>query len=130
MSHWTEIKTQIRDLPSLRSAAHELGLTLDVASLGKKVTARGYYNSTIECDAVVRLKGPYDVALMRQPDGTYAIQADYYAGHVAKEVGENCGKLVQLYGVHRTTIAARQKGYSVLRQVASNGAINLKLSVP
>lgn len=130
MSHFTEIKTQIKDLARCRDACRELGVTLEIATNGQKVQARGYYNSSTPCDAVVRLKGPYDVALNRQADGSYTVKADFYAGHVAKELGQNCGKLVQLYGVHVATAAARLKGYGVRRMIGTNGSINLVMSVP
>jgi hypothetical protein len=46
---------------------------------------------------------------------------------VEKEIGKNYGKLLQLYGVHKTTIEARKKGLSVIRQPARDGNIKLIL---
>ena len=110
MSHFTTIKTQIKDLEALRAATNELGLQLLT-----KTTARGFISQTIKGEFVVRLKGPYDVALNRQPDGTYGLTTDWWDGHVEKEVGKSFGRLLQLYGVHKATAEARKKGYSVLR---------------
>ena len=76
----------------------------------------------------MRLKGPYDVALNRQPDGTYGLTTDWWDGHVEKEVGKSFGRLLQLYGVHKATAEARKKGYSVLRNPQSNGSIKLVLA--
>ena len=84
MSHFTTIKTQIKDLDALRSASTELGLTLL-----QNTEARGYAGNSLKGDYVLRLKGPYDIALNRQPDSSYGLTADLWAGHVEKEVGQN-----------------------------------------
>ena len=122
MSHFTEIKTQIKDIEALRFACQELGLTLL-----QNADARGYYENQIKGDYVVQLKGPYDIALNKQPDGTFGLTADLWQGHVEKEVGQKYGKLLQLYGVHKATMEARKKGLSVLRRHQPNGAIKLVL---
>ena len=122
MSHFTEIKTQIKDIEALRSAVQELGLTLL-----QNAEARGYYDNKTKGDYVIKLKGPYDIALNKQADGTYGITSDLWDGHVEKEVGKGYGKLLQLYGVHKTTLEARKKGLSVLRRPQQNGSIKLVL---
>jgi hypothetical protein len=39
---------------------------------------------------VVKLKGPYDIALNKQPDRTFGLTADlWWQGHVEEEVGQN-----------------------------------------
>ena len=122
MSHFTEIKTQIKDIEALRLAVQELGLTLL-----QNAKARGYYDNQTKGDYVIRLKGPYDIALNKQPDGTYGLTADLWNGHIEKEVGSKYGKLLQLYGVHKATLEARKKGLSVLRKPQQNGGIKLLL---
>jgi Protein of unknown function (DUF1257) len=122
MSHFTTIKTQIKDIQALRAACQELGFTLL-----QKASARGYLGNTIPGDWVIQLKGPYDIALNRQPDQTYGLTTDWWEGHVEKEVGQNYGKLLQLYGVHKASLEARKKGYSVHRQQKQDGSIKLVL---
>ena len=120
MSHFTTIQTAIRDIRALREACSELGLeVLDNA------VARGYGSNTNKGDYVIRLKGPYDVALTRQADGTFTMATDWWDGHVAKEVGANYGRLLQLYGVHKARIEAQRKGYTVRRQTLGDGSIKL-----
>jgi hypothetical protein len=122
MSHFTEIKTIIKDIEALRAACQELGLTLL-----QNTEARGYYENKTKGDFVVQLKGPYDIALNKQPDGTYGLTADLWNGHVENEVGQGYGKLLRFYGVHKATIEARKKGLSVLRRQQQNGSIKLVL---
>jgi hypothetical protein len=122
MSHFTEIKTQIKDIEALRLACQEMGLPLL-----QNTEARGYYQQTTKGDYVIRLKGPYDVALNKQPDSTYGLTADFWEGHVEREVGTGYGKLLQLYGVNKATIEARKKGLSVVRRPVKDGSIKLVL---
>jgi hypothetical protein len=122
MSHFTEIKTQIKDIDALRSACLELGLPLL-----QNTEARGYYENKTKGDYIIQLKGPYDIALNKQADGTFGLTADLWQGHVEKEVGPGYGKLLQFYGVHKATLEARKKGLSVLRRHQQNGSIKLVL---
>jgi hypothetical protein len=123
MSHFTTINTQIKDTEALRAACQELGL-----SLLQNTTARGYYNNTTKGELVIRLKGPYDIALNKQPDGSFGFTADLWAGHVEQEVGNGYGRLLQLYGVHKALREARRKGLLVKRSQQQNGAIKLTIA--
>ena len=123
MSHFTTIKTQIKDAAALRTAVTELGLELMA-----NAEARGYISNKTKGDFVIRLKGPYDIAVNKQPDSTYGLTTDWWDGHVEKEVGSNFGRLLQLYGVHKATAEARKKGLSVLRRQQPNGSIKLILA--
>jgi hypothetical protein len=123
MSHFTIIKTQIKDIEALRSACQEMGLPLL-----QNAEARGYYENKTKDDYVIQLKGPYDIALNRQPDGSFGLTADLWQGHVQNEVGQGYGKLLQFYGVHKATIEARKKGHLVRRSQQANGAIKLTIA--
>jgi hypothetical protein len=120
MSHFTTIRTQIRDADALRDACRELGV-----ELLENAEARGYRENRQRGDLVIRLKGPYDIAANRQEDGTYLLATDWWDGHVEQEVGANFGRLLQLYAVHKATREARRKGYCVRRQPLPNGSIKL-----
>jgi hypothetical protein len=120
MSHQTTIATQIRDAQALREACKELGLTLV-----ENADARGYGSQKTHGDYVIKLKGPYDIALTQQADGTFVLSTDWYQGHVEREVGVNYGRLIQLYGVHKARIEAQRKGYTVRRQALGDGSIKL-----
>ena|SRR5690625_6793979 len=119
MSHFTTVHTEIKDIDALRDACRELGLPLlDQAE------ARGYATAKLKADHVIRLNGPYDIAVQREKK-SYTLTTDWWNGHVEKEVGPNCGKLVQLYAVHKATREARKRGHQVTRKREPNGAIRL-----
>ena len=122
MSHFTTIETQVRDLDALTDACRELGLIVTLAG-----TARGYGSNTRRGDAVIRLKGPYDIALNRNEDGTYGLATDWWGGHVEREVGTGFSKVLQLYAVQKAQREARRKGLTVQRRALSNGSIKLTI---
>jgi hypothetical protein len=122
MSHFTTIKTQIKDINALRLACSELSL-----GLLQNAIARGYGNSSREGDYVIQVAGPYDIAVEKQKDGTFGLTTDWWGGHVEAQVGKDFGKLLQLYGVHKASLEAKKKGYSVLRHARSDGSIKLVL---
>jgi len=127
MSHFTSILTQIRDVDALADACAELGV-----ELLRDTEARGFANSTRRGELVVRLKGPYDIAANRANpnDGTgpYELSTDWWNGHVEREVGPNYGRLLQLYGVHKTMREAAKKHLRVTRRQETDGSIKLTLA--
>lgn len=122
MSHFTTIRTQIKDITALQAACREMNLTIR-----PNADARGYAGQSRRGDFVIQLNGPYDIAVNRQPDSTYGLTTDWWQGHVEQQVGANFGKLLQLYAVHKATVEARKKGLSVMRQSQRNGSIKLVL---
>jgi hypothetical protein len=123
MSHFTTIKTQIKDIEALRMATTELGL-----SLQQKTDARGYGGNKLAGDYTIRLKGPFDIAVQKQKDNSFGFTSDLWAGHVEQEVGKNYGRLLQLYAVHKATKEARKKGHFVSRSTKQDGSIKLVIA--
>ena len=122
MSHFTTIQTQIKDIDALRDACKELSL-----ELLQNAEARGYGSNLQRGEFVIRLRGPYDVALNRQSDGTYGLSTDWWDGHMEKEVGTNYGRLLQLYAAHKTTREAQKRGLRVHRTARTDGSIKLTI---
>lgn len=127
MSHFTTIQTQIRDVEALEAACAELGV-----ELLRNTEARGFANSTRHGQLVVRLKGPYDIAanqVEEAPENApYELATDWWNGHVEAEVGPNYGRLLQLYGVHKTMQEASRKRLRVTRHQESDGSIRITLA--
>ncbi len=122
MSHFTTIQTEIKDIEALRAACHEMGFLLV-----EDTAARGYGSNSRHGEYVIRLKGPYDIALNREKEGNYGLTTDWWDGHVAREVGEEYGRLLQLYGVHKAIREARKRGLTFKREAQADGTIKLNL---
>jgi len=128
VSHWTTVKTQIKDVQALIAAATELGLAVELPSpTGQRPVIRGYATMRQEVDLAVKLKGRYDVGFLKQPDGTYQMTADWWQGHVAAEIGAEGGRLCQVYVFHVIAIQARKKGLGVFRSVTDDGSLRVVL---
>ena len=124
MSHFTTIQTRIRDLDALADACTDLGVRLVT-----NTDARGFAGITRNAPTVIRLNGPYDIAVDPSDanDGNYGLTTDWWDGHVAKEVGEGYGRLLQSYGIHQTMREARLRGLRTTRKVEADGSILLTL---
>ena len=123
MSHFVTIQTQIRDIGALRDACGELGLQVH-----DNATARGYATAQTPGEHVIRLRGPYDIALNRNSDKEpYGLTTDWWKGHVEREVGKDYGRLLQLYGVSKATREAKRRGHTVRRSKQKDGTINLSI---
>ncbi len=122
MSHFTTIQTQIRDLDALADACRELGVECTTG-----ITARGFAGNTREGEAVIKLKGPYDIAVNKATETSYGLTTDWWGGHVEKEVGKDYSRLLQLYGVYKASREARKRGYTVRRQSIKDGSIKLAI---
>lgn len=120
MSHFATIQTQIKDIEALKLTCKEMGVTLI-----QNAEARGYSKNRQHGDYVIKLKGPYDIAVNKQQDGTYGLITDWWDGHVEKEVGKDFGRLLQLYGVYKATAEARRRGHIVQRKNLTDGSIKL-----
>jgi len=124
MSHFATIQTQIRDIAALADACVELGLQLVPDS-----TCRGYAGTVRAAPYVIKLRGPYDIAVepSAEKDGSYGLTTDWWDGHVAKEVGAGFGRLLQSYGVHKTIREAALRGLRTTRRTEADGTILLTL---
>ncbi|HRQ90218.1 MAG TPA: DUF1257 domain-containing protein [Bacteroidia bacterium] len=124
MSHFTTIQTQIRDAEALADACAELGVELLCDT-----SARGFGSQTRHGELVIRLSGPYDIAANRSDSASpYELTTDWWGGHVEREVGPNYGRLLQLYGVHKTMREAAKKRLRVTRRQEADGSIKLTLA--
>ena len=125
MSHWTTVKTEFKSLTHLEAAAQELGLKMEVALVGKSVTAIGYSGNKRECHAKISGKRfQYDIAIDKNADGTFGLTTDWYDGK-EKIVGKDFKKLNQLYAVHTTMAAVKAKGWTATKRTLKDGTIQV-----
>jgi len=124
MSHFTTIETQVHDVDALRDACAELNITVLT-----ETPCRGYARQTRKADLTLRPpESPYDIACDKQVNESYALTTDWWDGHVERTVGPQFGRLLQLYGVHKTTREARRRGHRVRRRQRDDGSIQLSIS--
>jgi len=123
VSHITTVQTQIRDIEALREACKVLGCTLEGPG---QIT--GYARNMGRADHIIRLPGThYTVGLVRQPDGTYRIEADFWAGHVERVLGPRCSKLLQEYALSVVTRSAATRGRQASVSREKDGRILVRI---
>jgi hypothetical protein len=121
MSHYSSVKTQINDLGALAAAAKEMGF-----GFLENARPRGY-STGVQCDAVIKLPGSYDVGFQKQEDGSYNMVCDWYTGAVEKAIGQNGGLLMQNYAYQKISCEAGARGYTVQRRLEQDGKMRVQI---
>ncbi len=128
MSHFTKMKTKIRDLSSLKRACERLNLNLEV---GQGLEVRGFSGRPKIDGAVIKLDR-YDVGFERKQDGSYEIVTDLWGLETKEKIKsptEWLNRITQMYNVEYMKKQALLKGYSVTESVQQDGSIMLKVMV-
>lgn len=117
MSHTVTIKTQFKDEAALAAACREMGIAAPVRG-----TASLFQSQDRDlAGLIVRLPGWHYPVIVDTANGT--ARFDNYNGHWGKQ--SELDRLTQLYAVHKATLEARRKGWSVTRQPGANGTVKL-----
>ncbi|MEL6139348.1 MAG: DUF1257 domain-containing protein [Cyanobacteria bacterium J06628_6] len=125
MSHFSQIKTKIRNLPALQAALSDLNADW---SLGPK-TVRGYRGKTETADVVIEQDNGYDVGFKRNSDtGEYELVADLQYWQQPLSVEGFISGLTQRYAYHTVLSETANQGFQVSeQQQQADGSIRLVL---
>ncbi|MGB9886489.1 MAG: DUF1257 domain-containing protein [Moorellales bacterium] len=124
MSHFTAVQAEIRDLEAAYLAALRCGAVEVLAN----APCRWFYGQE-QKEIVIRLPGKYDAALERQADGTWRLTADWYRGHVARHLGAEGSRFLQLYAVEKAKLEAKRRGFSVVEEQVGEDVV-VRISDP
>lgn len=123
MSHFSQIKTQIRNLTSLQSALSDLGM--DWKSGPRDV--RGYRGQTQTAEVVIEQNNGYDVGFAWNGH-EYELVADLQFWNLDHSVDRFLSKVTQRYAYHTIVHESTQKGFQVSEQQKNeDGSIRLVL---
>jgi len=123
MSHFSQIKTQIRNLTSLQSALSDLGM--DWKSGPRDV--RGYRGQTQTAEVVIEQNNGYDVGFAWNGH-EYELVADLQFWNLDNSVDRFLSKVTQRYAYHTIVNESAQKGFQVSEQQKNeDGSIRLVL---
>ncbi|NDJ15906.1 DUF1257 domain-containing protein [Myxacorys almedinensis] len=123
MSHFSQIKTQIRNLPSLKAALSDLGIDWKVGPC----SVRGYRGQTQTAEVVVEQDNGYDVGFAWNGH-EYELVADLQYWKQASSVDRFLSKITQRYAYHTIVNEGSQKGFQVAEQNTNqDGSIRLVL---
>jgi hypothetical protein len=136
MSHITKIAIEINNLESLKSACKELGFTFienqkTYAWYGRAVNGvpDGINEADLgKCLHAIRVpNASYEIGVVKLPNGKFTLLYDGWGSGRGEKLIQAVPQLTQMYGVHYTTMIARQKDQTVVRNTLYNGSIQLKI---
>ena len=128
MSHFTKVATKINDLVALKKALDQLGWKYKQNEQGVEV--RGWRGQTTRAEIAIDM-GKYDVGVVKQEDGTYALEADWWGVETTKGLteAEVVKEVNQKYAYQRVVAAVEEQGYSIdTNQVQADGSVKLSVS--
>lgn len=115
MSHFTSVKTKIRDLACLVRALKDLAFEFTQAEEHEVVRVRGYQGQTTDCELSIHASKTYDIGVKVSADGTYEFVADWWGVETTRGVTEQefIKQLTRRYSYHKVMEEIKKKGYTV-----------------
>lgn len=129
MSHFTEVKTKIKNKENLKRALKKLGYEVVEAESGVEV--RGYFGATQKADFKILTKSHYDIGFKLNSEGSYEFVGDWeLMPKVSGIEQETFTKQVKREYAHQSILEISEKmGYSVEYLNTENEDGSLELSV-
>lgn len=123
MSHFSTVKTELRERQSLIEALHELGFSADPSPR----SVRGYQGQTITADISVPQPNGADIGFrLNSSNGNYELVTDLQLWSQTIPVERFLALLHQRYALRTLLTATANEGFQVSTQVEKNdGSIEL-----
>lgn len=123
MSHFSQIKTQIRNLSSLQTALTDLGIDWKPGP----EPVRGYRGQTREADITIEQDNGYDIGFSWN-GSEYELVADLQFWNQPLTVDRFLSKVTQRYAFQTVMSETTQRGFQVTEQQQNqDGSIRLVL---
>jgi hypothetical protein len=123
MSHFSQIKTQIRNLDSLQAALTDLGLDWKAGSKA----VRGYQGQTCIAEVAIEQSNGYDIGFSWNGD-EYELVSDLQFWQQPWTVDRFLSQVTQRYAYHTVVNTTAQQGFQITdQQKATDGSIRLVL---
>ncbi len=125
MSHFSQIKTKLRNLSSLQLALNDAGVQWE---LGPK-SVRGYQGTTETAEVVIEQDNGYDLGFKRSGEtGDYELVADLQYWQQPLSVDGFLNQVTQRYAYHTVLNESANQGFQMAEQVSNaDGSIRLVL---
>lgn len=125
MSHFSQIKTKIRNLPALQAALTDMGADWKAGPQ----TVRGYQGKTETAEVVIEQDNGYDLGFKQNADtGDYELVADMQYWQQSLSVDGFLNQVTQRYAYHTVLTETSRQGFQVAEQkTAKDGSIRLVL---
>ncbi|MCS6812323.1 MAG: DUF1257 domain-containing protein [Cyanobacteria bacterium] len=123
MSHFSQIKTKLRDLTCLQAALSDLGIQWSSSS----GTVRGYQGQTCQAELTIPQQNGHDIGF-RWTGSEYELVADLQFWQQAWSVDRFLSKVTQRYAYHTIVTETAQQGFQIAEQTnQQDGSVRLVL---
>lgn len=125
MSHFSQIKTKIRNLPALQAALTDMGTDWKAGPQ----TVRGYRGKTETAEVVIEQENGYDLGFKLNADtGDYELVADMQYWQQQLSVDGFLNQVTQRYAYHTVLSETSRQGFQIAEQkTVEDGSIRLVL---
>lgn len=117
MSHFTEVKSKLKDRQRLQKVLKNLGFEIIESETGVEngVNVRGYFDESIPADFKILTKSKYDIGFVKNSDGTYDVVGDWELLPKVSQIEQVSfvNKLSHDYAHETIKELAQQKGLSL-----------------
>lgn len=121
MSHFSQIKTQLRDLSSLQAALSDLGIEWQAGPQ----SVRGYQGQTRHAEVAIAQENGYDVGFGWNGQ-EYELIADLQYWQQPWTVNGFINRVTQRYAYHAVVAATSDRGFQVAEeQTNADGSLRL-----
>jgi hypothetical protein len=123
MSHFSQIKTKIRNLDSLKLALNDLGTDWQAGPC----QVRGYQGNTETADVVIAQDNGYDIGFRRNPETSdYELVADLQYWKQPLTVEGFLRQVTQRYAYNTVVSETSRQGFQLAEeQVREDGSVRL-----
>lgn len=123
MSHFSQIKTKIRNLDSLKLALNDLGTDWTAGPCD----VRGYQGQTQTADVVIAQDNGYDIGFRRNPETSdYELVADLQYWRQPLTVEGFLSQVTQRYAYNTVVSETARQGFQLAEeQVREDGSVRL-----
>ncbi len=123
MSHFSQIKTQLRNLTSLQSALSDLGINWKAGP----TEVRGYRGQTEKAEIAIEQENGYDIGF-RWNGTEYELVADLQYWQQDWSVNGFLNRVTQRYAYHTVVTETSRQGFEIAEQQKNeDGSIRLVL---
>lgn len=116
MSHFTKVKTELKNLLILKQTLKDLDLTFVEADENTKINIKGWNNEKEEALLEIKTGGPYSIGVVHnQEEDTYELVADWWGVemYVEQSQEEFIDKISQKYAYNTVIDKIQTKGYDI-----------------
>src|SRR5690348_11717211 len=125
MSHFSQVKTKLRDREVLKEALKKMGFEVVEGAEGQKV--RGYMGDIQQAEFKILTSSHYDIGFIADEEGNYSLVGDWELMPRVSGIEEAhfTAAVKKEYAREAILRTARERGYEVQEQENEDGVVEM-----